>query len=411
MKKVLTLSIFLLCYFAVDAQQHKQNFIFDKSPMRLVNNRIVTRLAINGTDTIDAIFDSGIAYTLFSTSFVKKHHNKFSKQENYIDSEYDSPKIMLGDKDLLNEKIFTNTTDMIKWIDNTNCIFGINYETDRRIWEINFENNFMKIHDNDTIPPNAIIIPLVVSDPDEILANSYSCIKMPLQLICGNDTLDTNAVYMLDTGTPDAFIATLNISERLKNFTAKTPHVDKIDWLSITGKLRRDFALSYLNIPNIKMIENPSCRIMEGWFEKMTDITKENHDTKYANDVKRGTIGVDLLKHFNVFIDLKNRRLILVNHNKKYPYFSNYVKASTRLGFIFADVHIVDEIVINSPAHKAGLMFGDKIKSINGNSKIDIDYFNELIQLPNGSPVKVVVERDNKTLTFNFEISDTDIGI
>jgi C-terminal processing protease CtpA/Prc len=76
------------------------------------------------------------------------------------------------------------------------------------------------------------------------------------------------------------------------------------------------------------------------------------------------------------------------------------------LGFTFTSAANVAEVIINSPAHKAGLMFGDKIKSINGVTAIDKKYFNELIKLPKGTPLNIVVERRKKKYTINCKIYD-----
>ena len=210
MKKIMIFS-FLLCHFAINAQ-YGQDFTA-KAPIKLVNNKIIVQLVMNGNDTLDAVFDSSIAHIMFSDDFVKNHHHSFVKHKDYVDVERDCPQITLGDKKLMHEKSYIDVYDIPKWTENTNCVFGINYAADNRIWEINFEHNFMQIHENDTFPPHALIFPLLVSDHEEFMVNHYSCIKLPMQLIYETDTMNTHDPYMLDTGTPDAFIATWYLRE------------------------------------------------------------------------------------------------------------------------------------------------------------------------------------------------------
>lgn len=74
-----------------------------------------------------------------------------------------------------------------------------------------------------------------------------------------------------------------------------------------------------------------------------------------------GTIGMRLLKHFNMILDLKNDRLILTPARSTYP-----SKPMNRVGFWCDSKGVVTRIRTNDTAYGQGLRLGDRIVAVDG---------------------------------------------
>ena len=72
------------------------------------------------------------------------------------------------------------------------------YAIDRRIWEINMTNSYIRIHERDTVPPGAAIFPM------RIESGRYLYTRFPVTVIRGRDTLKTDREILIDYGSSSA---------------------------------------------------------------------------------------------------------------------------------------------------------------------------------------------------------------
>ena len=158
---------------------------------------------------------------------------------------------------------------------------------------------------------------------------------------------------------------------------------------------------------------------------------------------RNGSIGGEILKRFNVWIDYPNERIILKkNASLKKGFYYNMSglhivydgqelikeKAVTKftdnfntdnetspnnvISFVnnyfyrFKPKYKIDKIVENSPSYRAGLMVGDVIKKINGKAAHEY-HLNEIIDMFHTKPnkkIKIEIERTGVRLKFEFRL-------
>lgn len=106
-----------------------------------------------------------------------------------------------------------------------------------------------------------------------------------------------------------------------------------------------------------------------------------------------GLIGNELLRRFNVVLNYPAKEIHL-SPNKFYnePFDYTY----TGLGIYYVDGKImVEDIIQNSPAHKAGLQIGDQLIGVGNNLSNNIQQYKNLLQVPN-QRIKLIINRDDR---------------
>ncbi len=106
-----------------------------------------------------------------------------------------------------------------------------------------------------------------------------------------------------------------------------------------------------------------------------------------------GLIGNELLRRFNVVLNYP-AKIIHLSPNKFYnePFDLTY----TGLGIYFVEGKImIEDIIQDSPAQKAGLMVGDQIVGVGNNFSNNIQQYKNLIQVPN-QQIRLIISRDGK---------------
>ena len=118
----------------------------------------------------------------------------------------------------------------------------------------------------------------------------------------------------------------------------------------------------------------------------------------FANDSIAGTIGIDILKRFNIIINMNNQKIYL-KPNQKYnePYRINTTGLRTRL---YKDLTqcFIDAVLQQSPAEAAGLLQGDLLLSINDikANKENISKIRQLTRSIPGTKLVFVIQRNNE---------------
>jgi hypothetical protein len=244
-------------------------------------------------------------------------------------------------------------------------IFSPDYRTDKRIWELNFEHGYARIHERDTIPPHALAFPLTYNEA----AGIHPLIEIHLTLVgkAGETFPLGNRRYILDTGTP-LTVAFIRDFEKLAPFVKDQPSADN------------DFVTKGV-LFNDRMLPTGRFTFWKGTPAHL-----------YPADVA-GALGVDFLKHFNVFLDLKHQRVYLQPHDRQWTrmqysnlgcYFVRSADGQLRVGRVYQD----------SPAYQAGFRGAERIVGIDGvpSERIDEALVEKLYKTPESTMVSITIE-------------------
>ncbi len=233
--------------------------------------------------------------------------------------------------------------------------FNIPYNDSIHIWELNFEHNYMEIHtaDNFEMPENTYILPF--ADVSQYHSNPFH-VQMPLQIkFTENDTLTINQAFFIDTGMPDD-IAIKYLAEELDFFNQK----DGAVWTKFMKNYHRYYTVNATLFDNLKI---DSLRIY-------TYDYRDNVTAKYL-------IGLNFLKRFNVFFDMKNKQLGL----QPIKNFQRVVNPTHRRFHYSTRKTPKGKYIVNKVADykgnyykEAGLQEGDEIVKLNDIHYGDISY-------------------------------------
>jgi hypothetical protein len=364
------------------------------------NGKIIIPMQLNDSITANMCFDSGYPslysrYTLDSL-FVASHPRFFSgifsdtihtvwstawssKQKffciKYNDATQIGKTIKVGNTNVM----FSNNTGLVvSWRQRDyDGIFNVPSDDTTHIWELNFDHNYLEIHStkNFVMPENCLLCPL-----ENIEKHHYYKIRIPMQMECADgDILITNHLYIVDTGILyDVILATP--PDDLAFFHRKKD----APWVSIVnGHGQRNTVKATL----FDHFAIDSLRI-------------------YTYDkVSTNLVGLNFLKQFNVFFDMKNKQIGLqpiknferiVDPNRMR--FHCRVEPNTEGKFIIEIMADYKENYFKT----AGLKEGDEVVAVNDISfkNLTLHDHHEMISnsntliydiIRNGRPLKIAV--------------------
>lgn len=154
------------------------------------------------------------------------------------------------------------------------------------VWELNFDYNYLEIHSakDFKMPMDCFVFPM---EKDEI--NHYPfIIQMPVKIeFAEGDTLTINQMFMIDTGLPGD-IALMSNAKELSFFNER----DDAVWIA--------FLSSYYRYYTVK------AKLFDSY--SVDSLRIYTHD--YPNRIRCNyLIGLNFLKRFNVFFDMKERQI------------------------------------------------------------------------------------------------------
>jgi hypothetical protein len=236
-------------------------------------------------------------------------------------------------------------------------VFNIPQNDSTNVWELNFEHNYIEVHQNKSfkMPENCFIFPMVNQTGGDNYGERNSIkIQLPIQIkFPDGDTLSMNRIYYIDTGMPWDIVLMRNAAEHI--YLSKR---NDAVWTEDQNYYYRHFNVKGALFDNLVM---DSLRIYT--FDRHTAL-----DNFYI-------IGINFLKRFNVFFDMKNKQVGLqpiINYHRiidplarRYHYSTMKTKEGKILVTKVADY--------KSNYYKtAGLREGDEIISVNGKPYKDI---------------------------------------
>jgi hypothetical protein len=128
-----------------------------------------------------------------------------------------------------------------------------------------------------------------------------------------------------------------------------------------------------------------------------------------ANSKRDGTIGGQLLSRFNLIFDYNQKKLYFKpngNFSKRYTYNVAGIEI-TQLTPLLSFIEVLS-VWQYSPAAKAGVLPGDKIKEVNGNSafQMTINEIRKIFETPSGIPLKLILLRGDKEIFVTIDMKE-----
>ena len=335
----------LSCSSNGEAQQSADN-----TNLRIYHDGIYTPVVINAADTVEMLFDTGcMVGCLLPRSVAANYTDASTIAESSTGvSKIEVESISLGGQSLNSNKIYHVPSEI-------EAMIAPVYAKEKRIWCFDFDNRIFSICETDTLPENAIVYPLLFAKHGDRKLAPF--VNIPMTLSYNDKSLSTDYLYLLDTGTPCGFAIT-DPTPELEDFVLHIPHwkIEDSFCTKIPDRKLYDFEvdieMSSSSLPQIRCVFDTGLRSFSGEFRS------------YLSGIDKpivGTIGMRLLKHFNMILDLKNDRLILTPTQSTFS-----SKPMNIVGFWCDSKGMVNRIRTNGTAYGQGLRLGDRVLAVDG---------------------------------------------
>ena len=266
----------------------------------------------------------------------------------------------------------------------TDGLFNIPRNDTTHVWELNFEHNYLEIHSTQDfiMPKDCFVAPLVKDKNNPYPFN----IQLPIQIRCKDgDTLTLNRTFLIDTGMPQD-IALMHRADELKFFNEQENAVWTMDAIGY-------FRSYTVNATLFNCMEIDSLRI---------------YTFDHANHVRCNyLIGLNFLKRFNVFFDLKHQQIGL----QPIKNFQRVIDPLYRRFHMSHPMNSEGKFIVTKVADYkenyakiGGMKEGDEVIAINGvlckeitnETDRDIQKQDTLVYdiLRKGKPMKIVMPKD-----------------
>ena len=369
------------------------------------DRKIVLPVQINDSITVRLVFDSGakMGALVLDSAFCTEHPTLLNEDslggfardgsawsEYYVSSSYYKfmSNVKIGNKNFIypvaivfDWKGYFSTSD-------SEGMFNILRSDTIHVWELNFENNYMEIHlcQNYRLPDDCFVAPMVKEK------NSYSFdIKLPIKVRCNNgDTITLEHTYTVDTGMAQDIVLT-HKDDEYDFFNNRKDAV----WTSNLSHYHR------------------YCTVNATLFDKMNMDSLRIYTFDYPNNVQCDyLIGLNFLKRFNVFFDMK-RKVVGFQPIRSFKRIVNPIHQHFHFsyGFTRQGKMVVTGVGdYDSNRFKiAGLKEGDEIVNINGRPCKDFTWLEHRALeveadtivydiLRDGNPLKIVVAIDKSEI-------------
>lgn len=376
-----------------NGQPTQQTSEAEQGNLRIDNNRLYAKILIGGSDTLDLFFDTGsmpgmilpdsIAYKyidqskLSNSAYFGNSKRQMKTESNDL---YSGLPIMLDSTEIEMAIISVSNSEAM--------MFGLGNRNGYRYWSVDYDRMMLSILADST---RVDTVGAMVWGFEPVL--SQVILNIPMTIYCGGKSLTVNHKWLLDTGTPYSMLIT-NPDSRISDFVGKIPHIKIYDHgteFFDNKRLQYKFYLDSIAFGDAGSLTKHSGVVVdEGWHDMMQQFGC------------MGTIGMDLLKHYNMIIDFKQNRIILRPHGKEFDFYSPLIDSG--LGFHLQPNGMVSQIEVGHNAQKAGLRLDDVIVKVNGEGFNNRD---ELRKAPSGTPLTLTVKRGEEIREINYTASKT----
>ena len=353
--------------------------------LRFEKNRLIVSAMLTDSTSIELELDSGCANGYANIDSVTLERiAKFPTQSN------SSNQIALQvDGYELSYRYFINH--------QTKPLIGLNCKDSLRRWAVNISQNRL-----DIIPDDSIVnTDKYYAIPIRVKYGLLPIAELPITFYKNGRVYSFKRSFLVDTGTPMAFCI-MDPDSELMNFVNAIPHCKYDDALTEIfnrqGRTREhiNFILDSVVVQSFVM-GRASCNI---------DVGVRSTRKEFGDDVI-GTIGMGILKNFDLVFDYRDSQLLITPHGIEMPY---YEQAEGGLGFTYSKSLRVSFVQRGHNAHKAGLRPGDKIVTINDiphERLLDSGMMDSLRMLPDNTPLQILLKRNGKDIAIEYRSCKT----
>ena len=348
--------------------------------LRFEKNRLIVSAMLADSTAMEFEFDSGCVngYANIDSATLERI-SKLQTQSNT------SNQIALQvDGHNLSYKYFINQ--------HTRPLIGLNCKDSLRRWAVNLSQNRL-----DIIPDDSLVnTDRYCAIPIRVKYGLLPIAELPITFYKDGRAYSFKRSFLVDTGTPMAFCI-MDPDNDMMNFVNSIPHCQYDDALTEMfnrqGRAREHikFILDSAAVQSF-VVGRASCDI---------DVGVRSTRKEFGEDVI-GTIGMGILKNFDMIFDYRDSQLLIAPHGIEMPY---YEQAEGGLGFTYSKSLRVSFVQRGHNANKSGLRPGDEIVTINDiphDRLLDSDVMDSLRMLPDNTPLNLKIIRNDKAVTIEY---------
>ncbi len=352
----------------------------NRGNLRFEKNRLIVSAMLADSTSIELEFDSGCVngYANIDSATLER----ISKPQTQSNS---SIQIALQvDGRNLSYKYFINQ--------HTRPLIGLNCKDSLRRWAVNISQNQL-----DIIPDDSIVnTDKYCAIPIRIKYGLLPIAELPITFYKNGQAYSFKRSFLVDTGTPMAFCI-MDPDGELMAFVNSIPHCQYDDALTEMfnrqGRTREhiNFILDSVAVQSF-VVGRASCNI---------DVGVRSTRKEFGDDVI-GTIGMGILKNFDMVFDYRDSQLLIAPHGIEMPY---YEQAEGGLGFTYSKDRRVSFVQRGHNAQKSGLRPRDEIVTINDiphERLLDSKVMDSLRMLPDNTPMYLKIRREGMVLDVNY---------
>lgn len=329
--------------------------------------QIILPVTVNDSITANLIFDTGAGCLTLDSTFVadnklfdKSSPPGFTYQSGsgwsyhgrlaqWYDTSYS---VKIGSTNTWHEQVTVVSWRNIFQHNLSDGLFNIPSSDTTNIWELNFEHNYLEIHSSDSfrMPQNCFLTSIKEQNGRRFI------VSFPLLVKCvGGDTTTINNTYQIDTGMAWDFA----IMPKAKDFNFFHQKEDAV-WTEYQNEYHK--------------YQTVNATIFDGFVVDSMRIYTFADSYRLRSEYY---VGLNFLKRFNVFFDMKNNQMGL----QPIKNYQRVINPDHRRFYFSATQTSDKRIVVTNVADyktnyykKAGLQEGDELITINGKPAIDISY-------------------------------------
>ena len=348
--------------------------------LRFEKNRLIVSAMLADSTSIELEFDSGCINGYANIDSVTLERiSKIQTQPNTTNQI-----AMQVDGRNLSYKYFINQ--------HTRPLIGLNCKDSLKRWAVSISQNRL-----DIIPDDSLVnTDKYCAIPIRIKYGLLPIAELPITFYKNGQAYSFKRSFLVDTGTPMAFCI-MDPDSELMHFIETIPHCQYDDALTEIfnrqGRTREhiNFILDSVVVQSF-VVGRASCNI---------DVGVRSTRKEFGDDVV-GTIGMGILKNFDLIFDYRDSQLLIAPHGIEMQY---YEQAEGGLGFTYSKSLRVSFVQRGHNAHKAGLRPGDKIVTINDiphERLLDSKVMDSLRMLPDNTPLYLKIKRGEENLDINY---------
>ncbi len=210
---------------------------------------------------------------------------------------------------------------------------------------------------------------------------------LPIQPLRIKDSRTVNSNFYLDTGAGLSFLLSKDFIDD-SAFLLKKRVLMPVEAQGLGGKKRMMLTI----IKEVKIGPYIFRRVPTHILDDEYNITSYPY--------LGGLIGNEILRRFNIIFNYPKREVhLLPNSHFREPF--DYSYSGMSIYYIDGKV-IIDDVIKDSPAFKAGFKTDDVILGVNTNFSNDINQYKDILQ-SEGERVKVLIMRENLPLLINYK--------